>query len=58
VEGDGVEYTHTSFGPPYGTYFIDDRMDYERFLIVYKRVLETGLFGNCGGLYITEKQKK
>ena len=58
VVGDGVVYTHTSFGPPYGKYFIDDRMDYEKFLIAYKRVLETGLYGNCGGLYITEKQKK
>jgi P4 family phage/plasmid primase-like protien len=57
VEGDGVEYTHTSFGPPFGKYFIDDRMDYEKFLVLYKRILETGVLQH-GGLYITEKQKR
>ena len=57
VEGDGVEYTHTSYGPPFGKYFIDDRMDYEKFLVLYKRILETGVLQH-GGLYITEKQKK
>ncbi len=57
VEGDGVEYTHTSYGPPFGKYFIDDRMDYEKFLVLYKRVLDAGVLQH-GGLYITEKQKK
>jgi len=57
VEGDGVEYTHTSYGPPFGKYFIDDTMDYEKFLILYKRLLETEVL-QYGGLYITEKQKK
>lgn len=60
VKGEDVEYTHTCFGPPFGKYFIGDIMDYEKFLILYKRILETGVLQqyDYGGLYVTEKQKK
>jgi P4 family phage/plasmid primase-like protien len=57
IYGDGVEYTHTCFGPPLGKYFIDDGLEYEKFLVLYKRILEAGVIG-YGGLYVTEKQKK
>ena len=57
IVGEGEEYTHTCFGPPYGKYFIDDGLEYEKFLVLYKRILEAGVLDH-GGLYVTEKQKK
>lgn len=57
VVGEGVEYTHTSYGKPFGKYYIGERMDYEKFLVIYKRILEAGVL-EYGGLYMTEKQKK
>jgi P4 family phage/plasmid primase-like protien len=56
IEGDKVAYTHTCFGPPFGKYFINDDLDYETFLVLYKRLVEYGE-SDHGGLYITEKQK-
>jgi P4 family phage/plasmid primase-like protien len=57
IDEEGAEFTHTCYGPPFGKYFIDDGLEYEKFLILYKRVLETGVMQH-GGLYVTEKQKK
>jgi len=57
VYGDNAPYTHTSFGKPFGKYFIDGRLEYEKFLILYKRILDAGVMEH-GGLYMTEKQKK
>jgi hypothetical protein len=50
VEGDG-EYTHTSFGPPWGKYYIAGE-DLVKFLELYNNVV--GLLN----LHITEKPKK
>jgi P4 family phage/plasmid primase-like protien len=55
VEGD-VMHTHTAFGEPYGKYFIDG-LDYDKFLNLYKKVLEAGVI-NYSGLFMTEKQKE
>jgi len=57
VVGKDVEYTHTCYGQPFGKYYIGERMDYEKFLVIYKKILEAGVL-EYGGLYITEKQKK
>ena len=57
TDGEGVEYTHTCFGPPFGKYYIEDGLEYEKFLVLYKRILNAGVLDH-GGLYVTEKQKK
>ena len=59
VNGDNVEYTHTSFGQPWGKYFIsDDKLC--KFINLYKKALT--YYINSGvddiPLHITEKPKK
>lgn len=50
-KGDECEITHTSFGPPYGSYNIsDDKLD--KFLSIYKRVINTS-----NPLHIVERPK-
>lgn len=52
VEGQGVPYTHTAYGPPWGKFNIpDDKMD--KFLKIYYDALQARV-----PLHITEKPKK
>jgi P4 family phage/plasmid primase-like protien len=59
IDKNDKNYTHTSFGMPFGKYNIKDGMDYDNFLHLYKKILETGVSPelNYDGLHITEKQK-
>lgn len=63
VEGEGVEYTHTAFGAPWGKYNVSDE-NMGKFINLYKKALNAyinhGIDENSSEwkLHITEKPKR
>ncbi|AYV76011.1 MAG: D5-like helicase-primase [Terrestrivirus sp.] len=60
VHGEGVEHTHTAYGPPYGKFNIkDENNDLDKFLILYKKALMAYKYAEVEPtLHIIERPKR